>query len=94
MVDKIDMALEDIIKAGKRGRGGGGAGRKFDIKNSNRGGGSFRGNNRSGGVMRGKNRGGISKQANYTRVNFKVSCFIGLHINKIWRTSVLFYHNR
>ncbi|XP_050680069.1 THO complex subunit 4 isoform X2 [Leptidea sinapis] len=67
MVDRIDMALDDIIKASKKGRGGG-AGRKFDnnTKRSNRGGGSFR-NGRSGGVVRGRNRGGITKPTNYMR---------------------------
>lgn len=69
MVDRIDMALDDIIKASKKGRtGGGGAGRKFDAKKSSRGGGGFR-NARSGAVLRGRNRGGVSKPANYTRVN-------------------------
>lgn len=75
MVDRIDMALDDIIKASKRGRGGGGAGRKFDTsKKTGRGGGGggaaggFR-NGRAGGVLRGKNRGGVSKPTNYSRVN-------------------------
>ncbi|XP_045483998.1 THO complex subunit 4 isoform X2 [Pieris rapae] len=63
MVDKIDMALDDIIQAGKKGRGGG-TGRKFETKRSNRG---FRGNNRNGGVLRGSNRGGVSKPTNYKR---------------------------
>ncbi|XP_053609691.1 THO complex subunit 4 [Plodia interpunctella] len=69
MVDRIDMALDDIIKASKKGgRGGGGAGRKFDANRrpGRGGGGGFR-NGRSGGVLRGRNRGGISKPANYTR---------------------------
>ncbi|KAM3965265.1 RNA and export factor binding protein 1 [Aphomia sociella] len=68
MVDRIDMALDDIIKASKKGRGGGGgggAGRKFDATRRP-GRGSFR-NGRSGGVLRGRNRGGVSKSANYTR---------------------------
>lgn len=70
MVDRIDMALDDIIKASKKGRpGGGGAGRKFDAKKSGRGGGGGFRNARSGGVLRGRNRGGVSKPANYTRVN-------------------------
>lgn len=70
MVDRIDMALDDIIKASKKGRsGGGGAGRKFDVKKSGRGGGGGFRNNRSGGVLRGRNRGGVSKPTNYTRVN-------------------------
>ncbi|CAH4028484.1 THO complex subunit 4-A [Pieris brassicae] len=63
MVDKIDMALDDIIQAGKKGRGGG-PGRKFETKRSSRG---FRGNNRNGGVLRGSNRGGVSKPTNYKR---------------------------
>ncbi|KAI8436863.1 hypothetical protein MSG28_010315 [Choristoneura fumiferana] len=72
MVDRIDMALDDIIKASKRGRGGGGAGRKFDTsKRTGRGGGGgaaggFR-NGRAGGVLRGRNRGGVSKPTNYSR---------------------------
>ncbi|CAK1580347.1 unnamed protein product [Parnassius mnemosyne] len=67
MVDRIDMALDDIIKANKKGRGGGGAGRKFDVKRPGRGGGGGFRNNRAGGVLRGRNRGGISKPTNYTR---------------------------
>lgn len=79
MADRIDMALDDIIKANKKGRsGGGGAGRKFDPKRSNRGGGGVGGgfrNARAGGVLRGRNRGGVSKPANYTRVTrIKVLC--------------------
>lgn len=74
MVDRIDMALDDIIKAGKKGRGGGGggAGRKFDNRRPGRGGGAAAGgfrNSRTGGVLRGRNRGGITKPTNYTRVN-------------------------
>lgn len=75
MVDRIDMALDDIIKASKKGRGGG-AGRKFDVnRRPGRGGGGggagFR-NGRTGGVLRGRNRGGVSKPTNYTRVNLIV----------------------
>ncbi|XP_026761655.1 THO complex subunit 4-A [Galleria mellonella] len=65
MVDRIDMALDDIIKASKKGRGGGGAGRKFD-SNRRPGRGNFR-NGRPGGVLRGRNRGSITKPTNYTR---------------------------
>ncbi|XP_013197001.1 THO complex subunit 4 [Amyelois transitella] len=66
MVDRIDMALDDIIKASKKG-GRGGAGRKFDgNRRPARGSGGFR-NGRTTGVLRGRNRGGISKPANYTR---------------------------
>lgn len=85
MVDRIDMALDDIIKASKKGRGGGGAGRKFDVnRKPGRGGTGFR-NGRSAGVLRGRNRGGVSKPTNYTRVN--------LYNNTItickWRTNVV-----
>lgn len=76
MVDRVDMALDDIIKATKKGpRPGGGAGRKFE---GNRkpgrgggGGGGFRSARPAaggGGVLRGRNRGGVSKPTNYTRV--------------------------
>lgn len=68
MVDQIEMALDDIIKASKKGRGGGGVGRKFDANKRPGRGGGFR-NNRSGGVIRGRNRGGVTKTTNYTRVN-------------------------
>ncbi|XP_049873240.1 THO complex subunit 4 [Pectinophora gossypiella] len=71
MVDRIDMALDDIIKASKKGRGGGGggggAGRKFDNRRPSRGGGGGFRNGRAGGVLRGRNRGGVSKATNYTR---------------------------
>ncbi|KAJ8731296.1 hypothetical protein PYW07_004460 [Mythimna separata] len=74
MVDQIEMALDDIIKANKKTpRGGGGAGRKFNATRKPGGGrgGSGAGagfrNGRTGGVLRGRNRGGISKSANYTR---------------------------
>lgn len=65
MVDRIEMALDDIIRATKKPRGGGG-GRKFDSnRRTGRGrGGGFR-NGRSGGVLRG----GIIKSPNYSRVN-------------------------
>ncbi|XP_026735170.1 THO complex subunit 4 isoform X2 [Trichoplusia ni] len=72
MVDQIEMALDDIIKANKTTRGGGGAGRKFVNRRPGGGrggggaGGAFR-NGRTGGVLRGRNRGGISKSTNYTR---------------------------
>ncbi|XP_059052150.1 THO complex subunit 4-like [Achroia grisella] len=65
MVDRIDMALDDIIKASKKGRGGGGAGRKFDT-NRRPGRGGFR-NGRPGGVIRNRNRGSVTKPTNYTR---------------------------
>lgn len=71
MVDRIDMALDDIIKASKKGRGGGaggGAGRKFDANRRPGRGGGFR-NGRTGGVFRGRSRGGVSKPTSYTRVN-------------------------
>ncbi|CAH2980807.1 unnamed protein product [Chilo suppressalis] len=70
MVDRIDMALDDIIKASKKGRGGGGAGRKFEARKPARGGGGGSGgfrNGRTGGLIRGRNRGGVSKATNYTR---------------------------
>ncbi|CAH0585646.1 unnamed protein product [Chrysodeixis includens] len=73
MVDQIEMALDDIIKANKTPRGGGGAGRKFVNRRPGGGrgggggaGGAFR-NGRTGGVLRGRNRGGISKSTSYTR---------------------------
>lgn len=69
MVDRIEMALDDIIRASKKGGRGGGAGRKFDTTNR-RGSGGFRnGRSGGGGVMRGRNRGGVTKASNYTRVN-------------------------
>lgn len=69
MVDQIEMALDDIIKANKKTRIGGGAGRKFDAnKRTGRGGGAGFRSNRSGGVQRGRNRGGITKSTNYSRV--------------------------
>nr|ADM33940.1 ALY [Bombyx mori] len=68
MVDQIEMALDDIIKANKKTRIGGGAGRKFDAnKRTGRGGGAGFRSNRSGGVQRGRNRGGITKSTNYSR---------------------------
>uniref|UniRef100_A0A2A4IVF5 RRM domain-containing protein n=1 Tax=Heliothis virescens TaxID=7102 RepID=A0A2A4IVF5_HELVI len=71
MVDQIEMALDDIIKANKKAPRGGGAGRKFNATRKPAGGrggagGGFR-NGRAGGVLRGRNRGGISKSTNYTR---------------------------
>ncbi|CAH0751516.1 unnamed protein product [Diatraea saccharalis] len=68
MVDRIDMALDDIIRASKKGRGGG-AGRKFETRKPGRGGGGGGGlrNGRTSGVIRGRNRGGVSKPTNYTR---------------------------
>ncbi|XP_068633229.1 THO complex subunit 4 isoform X2 [Battus philenor] len=92
MVDRIDMALDDIIKSSKKGRGGGGAGRKFEVKRPVRGGGGFR-NNRGGGVLRGRNRGGVSKPANYTRgdVNstWKHDMFNDFNDRKIQRSAPL-----
>ncbi|CAH0715477.1 unnamed protein product, partial [Brenthis ino] len=92
MVDRIDMALDDIIKASKKGRsGGGGAGRKFDVKKSGRGGGGGFRNGRSGGVLRGRNRGVVSKPTNYTRgdVNstWKHDMFNDFNDRKIQRTA-------
>lgn len=91
MVDQIEMALDDIIKANKKTPRGGGAGRKF---NSNRrpgaarggggGGGAFR-NGRTGGVLRGRNRGGISKSTSYTRVNY----YFDDYKNCKWRSNVV-----
>ncbi|XP_022837996.1 THO complex subunit 4 [Spodoptera litura] len=71
MVDQIEMALDDIIKANKKAPRGGGAGRKFSTARKPAGGrggagGGFR-NGRTGGVLRGRNRGGISKSTNYSR---------------------------
>ncbi|XP_075977798.1 RNA and export factor binding protein 1 [Anticarsia gemmatalis] len=74
MVDQIEMALDDIIKANKKTPRGGGAGRKFNTSRrpaGGRGGGAgvgagFR-NGRTGGVLRGRNRGGITKSTNYSR---------------------------
>lgn len=91
MVDQIEMALDDIIKANKKPRGGGGAGRKFNATRKPGGGrggsgagGGFR-NGRTGGVLRGRNRGGISKSANYTRVNY----YMYGYTNYKWRTNVV-----
>ncbi|XP_047533470.1 THO complex subunit 4 isoform X1 [Vanessa atalanta] len=81
MADRIDMALDDIIKANKKGKtGGGGAGRKFDVKRPTRGGGGGFRNARTGGMLRGRNRGGVSKPANYTRDNL----FQG-DVNSTWK---------
>lgn len=89
MVDQIEMALDDIIKANKKTPRGGGAGRKF---NTNRraggtprgGAGGFR-NGRTGGVIRGRNRGGITKSTNYTRV----TNYFDDYKNCIWRPNVV-----
>lgn len=92
MVDQIEMALDDIIKANKKTpRGGGGAGRKFNATRKPGGGrggsgaGSGFRNGRAGGVLRGRNRGGISKSANYTRVNY----YLHGCTNYKWRTNVV-----
>lgn len=90
MVDQIEMALDDIIKANKTTRGGGGAGRKFVNRRPGGGrggggaGGAFR-NGRTGGVLRGRNRGGISKSTSYTRVNY----YLDGYENCKWRTNVV-----
>ncbi|GBP60043.1 hypothetical protein EVAR_44253_1 [Eumeta japonica] len=59
------MSLDDIIKATKKGRGGG-AGRKFENRRGRGSSGGIR-NGRPGGVLKGRNRGGVSKPTNYTR---------------------------
>lgn len=72
MVDRVDMALDDIIKASRKGGRGGGAGRKFDANRrpGRAAGGNFR-NGRAVGEMKRRNRGGggggISKT--FGRVN-------------------------
>lgn len=91
MVDQIEMALDDIIKANKKAPSrGGGAGRKFNTARKPGGGrggaagGGFR-NGRTGGVLRGRNRGGISKSTNYSRVNN----YLNGNSNCKWRTNVV-----